>query len=292
MSIPMNHSCVECFLLKRLAFLRQHGTPEQATAGIKKIFAAIADAPEDMDSAWLGAEVDAQMCDDLGISRDFMQAEKALSNQYVLSRLDTVRSRIAQAPDRVFRALQFAVLGNYIDFSALHGQVSFAVLDEMLDKVAEIVFGESDYESFCRDLQHGGSLLYITDNAGEIGFDRLLAEEIASAYPQVDITFCVRGDVVSNDATRADAEAVGIPFPVIDSGCAIGGTVEKLLSPEAKTALENARIILAKGMGNTESLYGCGHNVYYAFLVKCPRLMEFFNKEKMTPMFIREGNYG
>jgi uncharacterized protein with ATP-grasp and redox domains len=47
-------------------------------------------------------------------------------------------------------------------------------------------------------------------------------------------------------------------------------------------------VILAKGMGNTESLYGCGYNVYYAFLVKCDRFIQFFEKPKLTPMFIRD----
>jgi len=37
-----------------------------------------------------------------------------------------------------------------------------------------------------------------------------------------------------------------------------------------------------------ESMYGCGYNVYYAFLVKCDRLIQVFEKEKMTPMFFRE----
>ena len=39
-------------------------------------------------------------------------------------------------------------------------------------------------------------------------------------------------------------------------------------------------------MGNTESLYGCGLPVYYAFLVKCPRFEQVFQKPYMTPMFV------
>ena len=130
--------------------------------------------------------------------------------------------------------------------------------------------------------------MYITDNAGEIGFDRVLAEEIAKKYPALDITFMVRGGIISNDATRADAEAVGITHPVIDSGVAIGGTAISRCSEEAQAAMAGADVILAKGMGNTESMYGCGYNVYYAFLVKCIRFIQFFNKPKMTPMLVRE----
>jgi len=47
-------------------------------------------------------------------------------------------------------------------------------------------------------------------------------------------------------------------------------------------------VIIAKGMGNTETLYGCGYNIYYAFLVKCQRFVQQFGKPLMTPMLVRE----
>ena len=47
-------------------------------------------------------------------------------------------------------------------------------------------------------------------------------------------------------------------------------------------------MILAKGQGNAESLLDCGHNIYYAFLVKCIRFEERFQKGKLTPMLVRE----
>ena len=47
-------------------------------------------------------------------------------------------------------------------------------------------------------------------------------------------------------------------------------------------------MILSKGMANTETLYGSGYNIYYAFLVKCDKFVRIFQKELMTPMFIGE----
>ena len=102
------------------------------------------------------------------------------------------------------------------------------------------------------------------------------------------ITFCVRGAPALNDATREDAALVGIPFPVIDNGNRIAGTQIDLLGSEAKAALDSADVILAKGQGNIETMHGCGYNVYYAFLVKCPRFIEVFQKPKFTPMLLKE----
>ncbi len=131
-------------------------------------------------------------------------------------------------------------------------------------------------------------MLYLTDNAGEIGFDRVFAEAIAARYPHLQITFCVRGDVAQNDATIEDAVAVGIPFPVIGNGNRVPGTQIDMLSEEAKAALDSADVILAKGMANCETMLGCGYNVYYAFLVKCGRFVSRFGQPMFTPMFVKE----
>ena len=52
-------------------------------------------------------------------------------------------------------------------------------------------------------------------------------------------------------------------------------------------ALEEADVIIAKGQGNCETLYGCEWNVYFAFLVKCSRFIRMFNRPKFTPMLTK-----
>jgi uncharacterized protein with ATP-grasp and redox domains len=69
---------------------------------------------------------------------------------------------------------------------------------------------------------------------------------------------------------------------------AIAGTAIHMLGEEALHALQNADVVIAKGMGNTETMYGCGYNVYYAFLVKCARLSSYFDKPLMTPMLVHD----
>ena len=166
--------------------------------------------------------------------------------------------------------------------------MSYDTLEQMLTGAKDIDVTGPWFDRFKAQLETAHSLLYLTDNAGEIGMDRVFAEAIQEKYPQLDITFCVRGAVAANDATREDAAAVGIPFRVIDNGNQVAGTVLELLSDEAKQAMDRADVILAKGMGNTETMFGCGYNVYYAFLIKCPRFVRMFQKSMMTPMFIHD----
>ena len=288
MSIAMDSYCIQCTLRRNIELVSTLGSGEKTTAFTRALMDLILRTPADASSPSLGPGISDLLHDMYGIPLDRFREEKEQSNRFVLERLPAIRARAENTGDPILAGLQFAILGNYLDFSALQGQVDFGKMDEMLDSALEMELDETAYRAFRRDLERGKRLLYLTDNAGEIGFDRILAEEIQKAYPNLSITFCVRGAVTVNDATREDARAVGLPFPVIDNGNRVGGTDLNLLSDEARQALKEADVILAKGMGNTETMLGCGYNVYYAFLIKCPRFVERFGRPMLTPMFLRE----
>lgn len=288
MSIPMNFICHQCHLRRTLELAVPHADEQALMALSKELMQLYLIFPEELSSPNLGPAAAVLLEKHAGLKPDRLRPEMDASNAFVLARLENIRSRIQSAQDPVYAALQFAVLGNYLDFAALQGQVSFDQLDEMLDQALEMMLDTDCYRNFCQDLTKSKNVLYLTDNAGEIVFDRLFAETLQKAFPQLAITFCVRGAPVHNDATREDATAAGIPFPVIDSGSNIGGTELSALGSEAKAAIDSADVIIAKGMGNTETLAGCGLNVYYAFLIKCPRFVQYFGKPMMTPMFIGE----
>ena len=264
------------------------GDEQTATAFARELMQMYLDAPEHVASPWFAPGVSRLFQKYYGLEEDRFVQEKLASNRFVMERLDTIRQRVQSQADPVFAGLQFSILGNYLDFSALQGQVSFEKLDQMLDMGLQMELDRACYARFCAELSKSRRLLYLTDNAGEIGFDRIFTEEIQKKYPHLSITFCVRGAPALNDATREDAAAVGIPFTVIDNGNAIPGTQLDMLGAEAKDAFAQADVILAKGMANNETLYGCGYNVYYAFLIKCKFFEERFGKPLMTPMLVAE----
>lgn len=288
MSIAFNADCILCHLRRNIATARSLGTEEQVIAFTKDLMRLYQNVPADQSFTILNPEVSDLLKQHYGVDEDRFRQEKIDSNRFVLSRLDQIRERIAKAEDTLYAGLQFAILGNYIDFGALQGEVSFDQLDELLDGAEKMELNMETYARLCADMERGKNLLYLTDNAGEIGFDRLFAEEIHKKYPQLRITFCVRGAPAINDATREDAAFMGIPFPVIDNGSRIPGTQIDKLGQEAKEALDGADVIIAKGMANTETMHGCGYNVYYAFLIKCTRFEAVFGKPKFTPMLVSE----
>ena len=288
MSVAFNSECLLCHMGRTVKTARSLGTEEQAMAFSRDLMKLYLSAPEGVGSPWFGPGTQDLLEKHYGVPHDRFVEEKAESNRFVMARLEQIREKVTAAEDPLFAGLQMAVLGNYIDFAALQGEISFEKLDEMLAQASRMELDQDAYASLCTDFEKGKNVLYLTDNAGEIGFDRIFAEEIHKKYPHLQITFCVRGAPAMNDATREDAAAVGIPFPVIDNGNRVAGTDLTQLSQEAQAALDSADVIIAKGMANTETMHGCGYNVYYAFLIKCPRFVSVFGKPKLTPMLVKE----
>lgn len=288
MSIAIDTICLQCHMERNLQLARTLGTEEEAMAFAKDLMQMYLTAPEGISSPWFGPRTAELFHQHYGLPIDRYRQEKIDSNKFVQERLDLIRERVQEARDPVYAALQFSILGNYLDFSALRGQVSFEKLAEMLDAARDISLDADAYRKFRQDLAQGKTLLVLTDNAGEIGFDRILAETIFEVFPNLAITFCVRGGITQNDATREDAAEMGIPFPVIDNGNLVPGTQLDQLGDEASQALQTSDVILAKGMANVETMFGCGLNVYYAFLIKCHRFVDRFGKPMFTPMFLRE----
>ncbi len=286
MSMAMDAQCLVCHFRRNVETARALGDEQTATAFARELMQVYLTMPQEAGSPSAFPATNALFQKYYGLEADRFRQEKEDSNRFVLERLAGIRAKAEAAPDPVLAGLQFAILGNYIDFSALQGEVSFEKLDIMLENALQMALPA--YEGLRQELSTAKSLLYLTDNAGEIGFDRIFAEQIAKAWPDIQITFCVRGGPAQNDATREDAAAVGIPFPVIDNGRCVPGTALPQISAAARSAIAAADLIIAKGQGNAETLLGCGYDIYYAFLVKCDRFMTQFGQPKLTPMLVRE----
>ena len=286
----LDSQCILCLLKRHSETAAKYGDEGQVTAFTRDLMHLICAGPVEMSAPFYTPGITKLFTEHFGLADDRFAEEKEASNRYALERFDRLTEMVRVAADPLYAGLQGAILGNYIDFSALQGEVSFEKLDEMLSLLHTIEVDRAVFEALRADLGQGKELLYLTDNAGEIVFDRVFLEVIRDTFPNLSITVCVRGGPAQNDATRADAEAVGMPFRVIDNGTRIPGTVLELASPELNEALATADVILAKGQANVETLLDTdhGYNVYYAFLVKCKRFIDRFGKAKLTPMLVHD----
>ena len=242
--------CLPCLLRQAVdAALRAELTPEQRTALMQTILAELSqrdfsDSPPAM-SGWINRKL-----------REFTnvidpyRTQKNLHNALAAELLPVLRQDIARSPDPFYRALRLAISGNIIDLGAKSGLTDEEIHRSLQQTMsAPFVNLRSDLK---QAVERADKILYLTDNAGEIFFDRLLLEQL----PKGKVTVAVRGHPVLNDATMEDAHAAGLDelAELIDNGSDAPGTILEECSSEFRSRYENADLIIAKGQGNYESL--------------------------------------
>ncbi len=280
-----NKECSECIYRKAMLSMPENAAEDKKESFKTGVELILENCSEEIGAPVAAWEIDVLYKDVFGELKDF-SAIKRKYNDLMLKMEGDIRKEIYSSEEPLKRALQYSMVGNYIDFIALEN-VSEDKLSELIDQVDGFHIDSDALEDLYRDLEKGGKLLYLTDNCGEIVFDKLLIEYISERYPDADITVMVRGLPISNDSTMEDAVQVGLTdmVRVVGNGTAIGGTPPDHLSPEALKYLYDADIILSKGMGNYETLCYKEISAYYIFLCKCHHFMELFHKPQFTGIF-------
>ncbi len=214
---------------------------------------------------------------------------KCYFNEYVMKKQTRIESEVTEANDQLLRALQYSMTGNYIDFGAMES-VSEDKFEELLSNAKNISLDTEEYENLKTDLADADSLVFLHDNCGEVVFDHVLIKTLKVLYPKLHIISIVRGVPVLNDATIEDAKQIGLTetVDVMGNGCTIAGTSLEDISKEALEVIQKADIIISKGQGNFETLYGCGLNVYYLFMCKCTLFANRFHKNLFEGMLIND----
>ena len=281
--------CIPCLIKRQIAEIEKYPDESARLGYMKEICAIIASSPEGVAAPWLVSRfnrVRGKYFDEA----DIYASIKKQSNDYITERLDRVHAAIERADDPLFCALKYARVGNYIDFGALHGSVDMQQLESKLDAAPDEWVDPEEYSNLLGDLESAKNVLYILDNAGEIVLDMVFIGQLKKRFPQARITAAVRGAPVINDATREDAQYVGLDkiVPVIDNGCDISGTVIGECGESMQKALRLADVIIAKGQGNFETMLGCGLNVYYLFLCKCDLFVKAFSLPRLTGVLLNE----
>lgn len=162
-------------------------------------------------------------------------------------------------------AIKFSVIGNVIDFGA---QEQFE-LNEMIAAYFDYPLAIDNSGAFREELENAKEMVIIGDNVGEHIFDQWLIEKIKERY-DVHVSYFVRGIPIINDVTLNDTEMLKRYATVIDTGVTTPGYDLSLASKASLEIFEKADIVISKGMGNFESLYGeTQRSIYYLFMVKC-----------------------
>lgn len=204
----------------------------------------------------------------LANTHDLYEMQKQHASEQAKNYLPFLHKTIEQSADPFIAALKTAVVGNVIDLAA---EVSFD-LHDAITSVFHTPFAHDDTEALRDVLSAAKSILYIGDNAGEHLFDALTIGFFQKLYPDIAITYMVRGNPIINDVTLKEAKEAGIDkiCTLINSGVPTPGFVYELASCEAQKLFDTTDLIIAKGMGNYECMTPLRRsNICFLLKVKC-----------------------
>ncbi|AFV98391.1 MULTISPECIES: ARMT1-like domain-containing protein [unclassified Sulfuricurvum] len=204
----------------------------------------------------------------LANTHDLYEAQKQHASEQAKNYLPFLYETIEQSDNSFLATLKTAVVGNVIDLAA---EVSFDLHDAIMS-VFHTPFAHDDTEALREALRSAKSVLYIGDNAGEHLFDALAIGFLQKLYPDIDVTYMVRGNPIINDVTLKEAKEAGMDeiCTLVNSGVPTPGFVYELASSEAQKLFDSADLIIAKGMGNYECMTPIPRkNICFLLKVKC-----------------------
>jgi len=215
--------------------------------------------------------------------------QKRISNKIALKFLPILQKQLENIKGEYHR-FRFAVLttivGNSIEFHIEDQKIELNSLGQLLKKSfenAEKKLAIDHIQALYSLLEKKNTVLYLTDNAGEIIFDYVLIKELFAMGKEVIVA--VKEKPVLNDATMEDAKTAGLlklsdetnfKVQVISTKTDHVGIILSETPKEFLAIFYNAELIIAKGMGYFESLSEEKLNcpIAHLFKVKCRSVAE------------------
>jgi len=271
--MKMKQACVGCILEQSRRVASVIGADEKLRAELydtvevmSREFTLDLSPPEEAARVYANMAAIAKM-------PDLFKEIKNISTARALEFIPYLKEKIETSNDKFLTATKIAVAGNVIDLAS---QIQFDLSQEV-EKVFDMPFGLDDSNELYNSLESAKKVLYIGDNAGEHIFDKLYIEILRELFPNVIVTYLTRGVPIINDITFSEAIESGLDevANVVDSGVNTPGFVKKNVNEKTLNLYENADLIIAKGMGNYETMEGLkGRSIFFLLKVKCDVVAE------------------
>jgi len=190
---------------------------------------------------------------------------KEKSNENANKILPEAREYIRQGKtpnDRLARACMLAAAANVAPLNAPSSPYTFQEIRDLMNHGIDTAMID-DLLGVIKESRH---VLYVTDNAGEIGFDSLVIQQVKQLGPKV--TLIVKKQTFFEDATMSDANAFGLENLADEVVSVSGFMAPHDMDPSLAALFESSDFIIAKGTGSYEALHGEIGSKKAAFMLK------------------------
>ncbi len=260
--MKVDFDCYPCFFHQAINVASMISVDEELMREIlvevSRLIPAISD---DVTPPQVGRDVYRIVSRLTGIDDPFKEVKRECTEE-ALSLYPKLKEKVASSSDRLITAIRVAIAGNVIDFGS---NVAFD-LNKDVQSILTQEFAINHYQEFKKGLARAKKILFISDNAGECVFDRVLIEEIGKP-----IIYVVRDKPIINDALLEDALAAGIGgvAEIISSGIDVPGNILPLCSEEFLKVYRESDFIISKGQGNYEGLSEADKLIFFLLKAKC-----------------------
>ena len=255
--------CYPCFLRQALDAAQMAGADErQQKVVLDRVLHLLGQTEPLRVPPEIGDQVHRIVRQEVGDGDPYRVAKEA-STREALALYPRMKALLAEADDPLETAVRLSIAGNIIDL----GPMREYDLWDAVERVLVQRFAIDDRAALREALAKVDQVLYLSDNAGETVFDRLLVEVF-----DVPVVYAVKEGPILNDATREDALAAGIDrvAEVIGTGSDALGTILDRCSERFRKLYQEAELVIAKGQANYETLSQEGTNVFFLLQTKCP----------------------
>ena len=186
---------------------------------------------------------------------------KEKSTKNALELYPYLKKLVAESQHPFDTAVRIAIAGNIIDF----GLPVVFDLKDTIRRVLDQPFAVNHLSDLQAVINRSTNILFISDNAGETVFDRILIE-----YMDKPVIYAVKAGPIINDATFEDALSAGIDkiAKILSCGAQTPGTVLRLCSDEFLNYFDNVDLIISKGQANYIMLDGLDARIFHLLQIK------------------------
>lgn len=250
----MTPECVPC-LIRRVLFETEEVDSAKAVEAVRNASEMLGRLfGDNVCSATVATEVHRETYRILGDDDPYKEL-KRMSNEVALELYPAAERFVKASKDRLRAAFLSAIVGNVLDFGIGTGYDDPLKLKKEFRNLLDQGLGHDDTPRIRKLLRKAEKVVYLGDNCGEIVLDRLALKELKRF--DVHLTLAIKKEPILTDATRADIKGLGlesIADDIIESpGFAVGIDLGSLDGPFGRL-LEDADLIIAKGMANFEAL--------------------------------------
>lgn len=214
-------------------------------------------------------------------NKDPYQKLKQQSNKIALSLTPQIKKMINESKDRLKMSILCSIVGNNLDFGIDGASSHPNDLKKIFKKSIKEGLEYDDTEKFKKILKNSKNIIFFADNCGEIVFDKILCQELKKYKPDIHLSLVVKGEPILSDATIKDAEDldfIKVVDEILTTGCFAVGVDFNKIPINLEKKLENADLIICKGMANYESFSDTNYKpIIYFLKTKCNSIATSMN---------------